>query len=93
MQLASQNGGLKSDQTTSDNAFIENVPYKVKFAFDGNHANANSDDLSSAFQTIISVPEARAGGASVQVLVNAHDKLLLEGDYVDILWAQLTPTV
>ena len=93
MQLSSQNGGLQSDQTTSDNAFIENVPYQVKFAFDGQHANERSDNLSSSFTTITSVPEARAGAAHVQVLVNARDKLLLEGAYTDVLQARLSPTI
>jgi|SwirhisoilCB1_FD_contig_31_14153448_length_744_multi_5_in_0_out_0_1 hypothetical protein len=93
MQLSSQNGGLLSDTSTSDPAFIENVPYQVKFAFDGNHANANSSGLSSSFTTITSVTEARAGAAHVQLLVNAHDKLLLEGTYADVLQARLSPTI
>jgi hypothetical protein len=92
MQLSSNNGGLKASQTTSDGAFIENVPYNVKFAFDGNHANANSSDI-VGFQTITAVDEARAGPASVEVLVNPHDKLLLEGTYSDILQARLSPNL
>jgi hypothetical protein len=93
MQLSSANGGLQSSQTTSDTAFLEFVPYKVKFEFDGNHANANSGDITGGFQTITSVDEARAGKAHVQVLVNAHDKLLIEGTYTDTLMARLSPTL
>ena len=93
MQLSSQNAGLLSDTSTSDPAFIEKVPYQVKFAFDGNHANANSSSLGTGFGTITSVNEARAGAAHVQILVNAHDKLLLEGTYSDVLQARLSPTI
>jgi hypothetical protein len=64
----------------------------VKFAFDGQHANERSDNL-LGFQTITSVNEARAGAAHVEVLVNARDKLLLEGTYTDILQARLSPTI
>jgi hypothetical protein len=39
------------------------------------------------------VTEARAGAAHVQLLVNAHDKLLLEGTYADVLQARLSPTI
>jgi len=93
MQLSSTNGGLQSSQTTSDGAFIENVPYDVKFTFDGNHANSKSSDIAGGFQTVTSVDEARAGAASVQVLVNPRDKLLLEGSYSDTLQARLSPNL
>ncbi|RIX27030.1 hypothetical protein [Sphingomonas edaphi] len=93
MQLASDNGGLKSDASTSDPAFIENVPYDVNFAFDGNTANKRSDQLSVGFSTITSVNEARAGAAHVRVSVAAADQLLLEGTYSDRLQARLSPVL
>jgi hypothetical protein len=93
MQLASDNGGLKSDTSTSDTAFIDNVPYDVNFAFDGFTANRRSDQLNAGFSDITSVTEARAGAAHVRVSVAAADRLLLEGTYRDRLQARLSPVL
>jgi opacity protein-like surface antigen len=92
MQLASDNGGLKSDRTTSDNAFIENVPYRINFRFDGKVASSRSDDL-TGWTNVTYVNEARAGAARVRVAVAARDKLLLEGTYSDRLQARLSPVL
>lgn len=93
MQLMSQNGGLDAARTTSDRDFIETVPYRVNFRFDGNIAAARSDDIAGAWTDITTVTEARAGPAHVRVSVAARDKLLLEGAYSDILHARLTPNL
>jgi hypothetical protein len=92
MQLASDNGGLKSDAQTSDNAFIELVPYRINFRFDGEVADKRSDEL-SGFTDVTYVNEARAGAAHVRVSVAARDKLLLEGTYSDRLQARLSPVL
>ena len=90
MKVDSANGGLKTNATTSDNAFLSLVPYKVQFRFDG---VGGTVDATPGPQTVGSSPEARAGSAHVTVRVPARDKLLLEGTYADFLIASLVPNV
>lgn len=88
---ASDNGGLRSENTTSDPAFIELVPYRVDFNFDG--INGNAVTAGTAEQTILTSSEARAGSGALRVRVPARDKLVLEGGYSDKLVLTMRPTL
>lgn len=92
MKVTSTNGGLKSDQTTSDTAFIQKVDYIVTFAFDGKIGLSTSAAAVSG-NTVATSNEARAGSATVNVTVPPRDKLLLEGTYSDRLVAELVPNL
>ena len=91
MTLNSANGGLLSNTSTTDPAFIENVPYNVTFGFDG--ISGPATPIKQGSQTVAHSSEAHAGQASVNVQVPAQDKLLLQGTYSDVLYASLVPTV
>lgn len=90
MTVKSDKGGLETSASTSDNAFLSLVPYRVQFRFDGIGGTATSGDAQGT-ATVGSSPEARAGSAHVTVRVPARDKLLLEGTYADFLIASLVP--
>jgi hypothetical protein len=90
MTVESQNGGLQADQTTSDPAFVELLPYNVHFIFDGIGTEVTVD---GSVQTVGTSPEARAGSAQVWVRVDPRDELVLEGTYADKLIATIQPNV
>ena len=90
MTVNSANGGLETSATTSDNAFLSLVPYKVQFRFDG---VGGTVDATQGTTLVDSSTEARAGSAHVTVRVPARDKLLLEGTYSDFLIASLVPNM
>lgn len=92
MKVTSTNGALKSSASTSDPAFVENVPYGIVFQFDGKGGAASSADALGG-ETVDVVNEARAGQATVSVGVLPQDKLLLQGTYSDRLVAELIPNV
>lgn len=88
--LQSTNGGLRSSRTTSDNAFIQLVPYNVAILFDGNGAQTTSSAAQSG-NAVSTVREARAGAFEVGVEIPARDALLLQGRYSDRLVATIRP--
>lgn len=90
MTVNSAKGGLETTASTSDNAFLSLVPYKVQFRFDG---VGGTVDATQGTTLVDSSTEARAGSAHVTVRVPARDKLLLEGTYSDFLIASLVPNM
>lgn len=88
---SSDRGGLDAENTTSDPAFIELIPYRVDFNFDG--INGNAINISTSEQTILTSGEARAGSGTLRVRVPARDKLVLEGGYSDKLVLTMRPTL
>jgi opacity protein-like surface antigen len=91
MKLNSLNGGLKSANTTSDTDFIQLVPYRVGFNFDGH--GASSQFLPAGDTVVDTVNEATAASANIGIVVPAQDKLLIEGAYTDTLTASLIPNI
>lgn len=89
----SQNGGLKTAASTSDDAFLEVVPYNVVILFDGNAGSPISSSAATSERTAMTVREARAGALEVNVQVPAQDKLLIQGQYYDRLTAKIRPLV
>lgn len=90
MTVQSTNGGLKSANETSDEEFIELVPYNVHFIFDG---IGNEITVNNTAQTVGTSNEARAGNGQVWVRVDPRDDLLLQGSYTDKLIVSVLPNL
>ncbi len=89
VNASSDNGGLKSDNTTSDPAFVELVPYQVDLVLDG--INGTDIAASTQSQQLISSSQAQAGGGVLYINVPARDELVLQGAYRDTLRLTVTP--
>lgn len=89
----SQNGGLASDQTTSDPDFANFVPYSIAFNFDGLTSGTRPvAGQAGAPISLINSTEARAGSARFFFSVAESDRLLLAGDYTDYVRITLSPS-
>ncbi len=88
----SQNGGLKSNNTTSDPAFTSLVRYNIDGGFDNLGAGARAIPGPGVPTTLITSQEARAGNGSIFVGVIVENKQLLQGAYNDTLTITMAPT-
>jgi hypothetical protein len=91
VSAVSQNGGLKSNNTTSDPAFTSLVRYNIDGGFDGIAAGARAIPAAGQPTTLISSNEARAGDGSIFVGVIKENKQLLQGAYNDTLTITMAP--
>lgn len=88
----SQNGGLDSDESTSDPDFANTVPYSIAFNFDGiSSGNQSVTGQAGTPITLIDSNEARAGAARFFFSVADSDDLLLAGEYTDYVLITLAP--
>jgi len=89
VSIQSDNGGLKTPATTSDDDFTSLVGYNVRLNFDG--TTGATLDATAATQTLFTSTEAKAGPARLRIRVPASDDLLLEGSYEDVLLMVMQP--
>jgi hypothetical protein len=91
VSAVSANGGLKSNNTTSDPAFTSLVRYNIDGGFDGIAAGARAIPAAGVPTTLVSSNEARAGDGSIFVGVIKENKQLLQGAYNDTLTITMAP--
>ena len=93
--MGSVNGGLKSSNTTTDTDFTLLVPYTTQYNFDGVDTGAIASNTvvgGLGAHVVKSSSQATAGELNIDIVVSAMDKLLVKGNYSDIVWLTVVPT-
>jgi len=87
--VTSNNGGLETLATTSDDDFTSLVGYNARLTFDG--TEGNTINVAQGTQPLYASTEAQAGPARLRLRVPTSNELLLEGSYEDILTMVMAP--
>lgn len=89
------NGGLlNSSQSTTDEDFLERVPYKVLYTNENNPGSGNYTTISGPGTVLLqNSSQATAGAANFSIQVDPIDKLVLQGTYSETILLTMAPTV